>query len=77
MAENRCIETLELLEFRRSILNDYVKEEESKRQHHQHQQQQQQQEKVEVRTTVHATDDLTVKNISAEGKTNKLKEKRR
>ncbi len=47
MAQNRCQETMELLEFRRRILTDYVKEDEIKRQ--EQQQVQQQQDKHEVK----------------------------
>ena len=41
LAQNRCQETMELLEFRRRILTDYVKEDEIKRQEQQQVQQQQ------------------------------------
>ena len=47
LAQNRCQETMELLEFRRRILTDYVKEDEIKRQ--EQQQVQQQQDKHEVK----------------------------
>lgn len=40
LAQNRCQETMELLEFRRRVLTDYVKEDEAKRQEEQHQSQQ-------------------------------------
>lgn len=56
MAQNRCQETMELLEFRRRILTDYVKEDETKRLEQQQAKQQQQQhdnDKVEVLANIH------------------------
>ncbi|XP_046444764.1 uncharacterized protein LOC124194558 isoform X6 [Daphnia pulex] len=52
LAQNRCQETMELLEFRRRILTDYVKEDEIKRQEQQ-QQVQQQQDKHEVESNIY------------------------
>ncbi|XP_059353299.1 uncharacterized protein LOC130701846 isoform X2 [Daphnia carinata] len=52
LAQNRCQETMELLEFRRRILTDYVKEDETKRQEEQHQAKQRQ-DKDEVETNIY------------------------
>ncbi|XP_045034218.1 uncharacterized protein LOC123475512 isoform X2 [Daphnia magna] len=52
LAQNRCQETMELLEFRRRVLTDYVKEDEAKRQDEQHQAQQRQ-DKDEVETNIY------------------------
>lgn len=62
LAQNRCQETMELLEFRRRILTDCVKEDETKRLEQQQQQVKQQQQlqqqqhdndKLEVITNIH------------------------